>query len=375
MILDIGIPCFNDSKYLKQCLASIDEYFVNNYSDIKVWVIDDESPYGEDYKKVISQFNNFEIELVRMEKNSGPGNCRNEVIYRGSANWITWIDDDDIFISNPLKNIDAFNDENDIIRSNVYNTKGKICVEINTYTNPVFGSIFNRKFLNKTDLIFIPELGIAGTEDSIFLTFSGIMAEKITVITSFIEHDARPTSNYTLSSLDECEDYVISLLPLCNLCYMTEYKDKIKNYQMLWDIIQSTFNYIFDLYVNASSDNNLTMKNYYLLIASQIFFKTILEFFPESKDIKPYIGKNHRFLTFVYYAYHYCDIDGDSIYTQYKEEDEKVNKSNFLRALTIPNTVTFLHFPTVYKGVINYSCSDMVKRGRKKNGYDEKYWN
>ena len=53
MILDIGIPCFNDGKYLNQCLKSIDECFAENYNDIKVWVIDDESPYGEDYKKII----------------------------------------------------------------------------------------------------------------------------------------------------------------------------------------------------------------------------------------------------------------------------------------------------------------------------------
>lgn len=374
MILDIGIPCFNDGKYLNQCLKSIDECFAENYNDIKVWVIDDESPYGEDYKKIISNFNNFEIELIQMEKNSGPGICRNEVIYKGQADWITWIDDDDIFISNPLKNIDAFNENNDIIRSNVYNTKGEICVEINTYTNPVFGSIFNRKFLTKTDLIFIPELGIAGTEDSIFLTFSGIMAEKIVAITSFIEHDTRPTSNYTLSSINNFEDYAIAMLPLCNICYMAKYKDQVKNYQMLWDVIESTFSHVFDLYINTFDDNGI-IKNYYLLTSSQILFKIILNFFPESKDIKPYIVKNSRFISFIYYAYHYCYLDEDSIYTQYKEFDEKINQSNFLRVLTSPYAITFLHFPTVYKGIIVYACSNMVKRGRKKNGYNEKYWN
>ena len=48
MKLDIGIPCFNKGEYLKRCLKSIDNVFVNNYKDIKVWVINDDSPYAEE---------------------------------------------------------------------------------------------------------------------------------------------------------------------------------------------------------------------------------------------------------------------------------------------------------------------------------------
>ena len=49
MILDIGIPCFNDSKYLQRCLTSIKDYFYNNYNNICVWVIDDDSMYSDAY--------------------------------------------------------------------------------------------------------------------------------------------------------------------------------------------------------------------------------------------------------------------------------------------------------------------------------------
>jgi hypothetical protein len=306
-----------------------------------------------------------------MEKNSGPGPCRNEVIYRGEGEWITWMDDDDFFTRNPLEDIGAFKSEADIIRSDVYDANNYICVPFESYTNPVFGSIFKRKFLEKTNLIFIPELGIAGSEDSVFLVFSCAMSEKTIRTSSFIQHEYRDNSNYTLSSASLEEDYAISLISICNFCYMTKYKDHIKNYEIIWKSFEKYFSELFELY---TKEDNTPLKNYYLLTSCQIFFKFVLEILPESKNIKPYIGTNNPFLPYIYYAYHYCKLDGDSLYTLYDKNDIKINSDNFLRILTYPHSITMMHFPTVYKGVIEYPCKNMVKRGRKNHGYPEKYW-
>jgi len=233
MLLDIGIPCFNEGKYLLKCLNSINKEFANDFDKIKIWVIDDDSPYGTEYKNIISQFDHLNIELIIMERNSGPGNCRNKVLELGEAEWITWIDDDDIFINNPLENVTALAQNPDLIRSEVYTQEGKLHIGLNTICNPVFGTIFNRKFLQDRDLLFIPDLGIVGTEDSIFLSFTTAMASKILYVESFIEHYARKDSQYTLTS-NENEHLAIDLLPLCNICYMTKYKEHIKDFSIVW---------------------------------------------------------------------------------------------------------------------------------------------
>lgn len=375
MLLDIGIPCFNDSKYLKKCLDSIDEQFVDNYKDIEVWIISDDSPYYEDYKNLIGQYINFNINLIQMDKNSGPGPCRNKVIYKGKADWITWIDDDDIFISNPLKHIDIFNKNPDIIRSNVYEDGNKIHVGSDDVLNCAFGSIFNRKFLQDNQFEFPPMLGVVGTEDSIFLLLTNASASSIVPIPSFVFYTRRANSQYTLNSISCVENYAISLLPMCNLYYITKYKKSIKNYQMLWENIEKQFFILIKLYKEYLSEDNTDILNEYLLYLHMLLFKTIRGFFPESKDIKPYI-KDTKLLPHIYYAYHFCyeGEDGETIYCQFNK-NKFINTDNFLKTLSTPNAFTYLHFPSLYYGLIKYPCSDMVKRGRKEKGYPEKYWN
>lgn len=369
MLLDIGIPCFNDSKYLKRCLESIDKNFINNYKDIIVWVIDDDSPFGEDYKNLIKNFTNFEIKYVHMEKNSGPGNCRNEVIRRGSADWITWVDDDDIFINNPI----IFSQDSDIVRSDVYTQTGKIHVKADSTNNCVFGTLYNRKFLLKNHFIFFPELGIAGTEDSIFLTLTSASQSSTHIIPSFIEHTVRESSQYTLKTENDIDDFSISLLPMCNLCYATRYRGSIKDFQLIWNEIEAQFTYLLDLYINSYAQHSV--REYFLLNLHMLLFKTIRGFFPNKEDIKPCIKKGTKLLPQIYYAYNYCYEDDEDTISCHFKFDKHINKDNFLSILTTPCFFTSLHFPSFYQGLIKHPCIGMVKRGRKEKGYPEKYWN
>lgn len=372
MLLDIGIPCFNDSSYLLKCLESIDKQFVNNYDDIIVWVVDDDSLYSEEYRKVISQFTNFKIHLITMLKNSGPGNCRNEVIKQGSADWITFVDDDDYFIDNPLQYSDAFKTNAQIIRSCVDCEDGRPHVGPKDTFNCVFGSIFNRKFLKDNNLMFLPNLGIIGTEDSIFLLLATACASAIHIIPSFITHVKRKTSQYTLVSTASGEGYAISLIPLCNICEIATYKSSIKNLQIIWDALEDLF---ITLKNNLNNDTmiNEELRNYYLILLYLLFFKTVREFFPTSESIKPYI-KGTSLLPELYCAYHFCELESDVLYYQY-HDNEYVNLHNLMQPLSQERVFLSLHFPSVYQGIIKYSCTDMVKRGRKEKGLPEKYWN
>lgn len=182
-ILDIGIPCFNKGEYLKKCLESVNKHFVNNYSDIKVWIIDDDSPYKDEYDSIISNFNNFKIELIHMEENSGPGHCRNKVIELGEAPWITFVDDDEIFINNPIEELD---DSYDIIRSDVYSDNGKLLShKISNYTCAL-GVVFEREFLNKHNICFPKHINWVGTEDSAIILLTSVITKNIKYIEPFI---------------------------------------------------------------------------------------------------------------------------------------------------------------------------------------------
>lgn len=141
--------------------------------------------YGDEYQEIITNFNHhFTIQYIKMKKNSGPGPCRNIVIQQGVGDWITFIDDDDIFCANPLKNIHQC----DMLRSIVYDNEGHYSVSEKTVFGCVFGILFNREFLNKTNLLFSFDLGIVGTEDSVFLLISSSCAEQVIQIPSFILH-------------------------------------------------------------------------------------------------------------------------------------------------------------------------------------------
>ena len=182
-ILDIGIPCFNKGEYLKRCLESIDKHFVNNYLDIKVWIIDDDSPYKDEYDGIISNFNNFEIKLFHMKENSGPGHCRNKVIELGNAPWITFIDDDEIFINNPIEELD---DSYNIIRSDVYSDNGKILSHKTSNYTCALGVVFDRKFLNKHNLCFPKHINWVGTEDSALILLTSVITKNVKYINPFI---------------------------------------------------------------------------------------------------------------------------------------------------------------------------------------------
>lgn len=369
MLLDIGIPCFNESKYLRQCLESIDKQFVNNYSNIKVWVIDDDSMYSDEYQEIITHFtHHFTIQYKKMQKNSGPGICRNVVIEQGKAPWITFIDDDDFFISNPFPYLCSA----DMIRSEVYNTVGELHADLNSSFNCVLGTIFNREFIQEKQLLFSNDVGIVGTEDSVFLLLSLACTNSIQSAPSFITCSKRTNSNYTLQSSHE-DGLGVDLLPLCNICaYIIKYKEYIIDKQIIWDVIKSYFITVLDSYEKNLS--SLELKQYYTIMTHLTFFYCVLELFPSSADIKPYLNDDSTILPYLYCAYHFCTIENNTIYYQYKINNF-IKPNNFLEPLSSEKAFLTLHLPSFRQGLIRYPCANMVKENRRSRNYPEKYWN
>lgn len=364
MLLDIGIPCFNEGQFLFRCLNSINQYFSNNYEDIVIWIIDDDSRYGNEYKEVILNFPNLQIKYIKMEQNSGPGICRNIVIDKGEAKWITFIDDDEVFCRNPityLKNCD-------IIKSDVLNDKGSVHSSKNDTFSCVLGILYNREFLSKINLKFSSKVGIVGTEDSVFLLYSLACADSIYITSSFVTHMTRTDSNYTLSS-SQSEHCSLRLLLLCNIYqYLIEYKDFIKNKNIIWSTIVRFIRNTERKYKEISST---FIQNYYLQMLYLIFYKIILDLFPTYEDFQKTINlKDEVFLNHVQQAYFCCLNKGDTLYYwPFLYENNKSLKR------TLPETFICFHFPSFYEGLIQIPGIDLIKKTRKKRNFPEKYWN
>ena len=144
ILLDIGIPCFNNDKYLARCLESIYQIFLNDAEKIQIWICDDCSKYSTQYLKLIEKYKNiFSFQYLRNEINSGPGLTRNNVIEKGQGKWITFIDDDDIFINNPIPYLDR---NVDFYFSEINTNKNKKWSALNDIFGVINGFVFSREF-------------------------------------------------------------------------------------------------------------------------------------------------------------------------------------------------------------------------------------
>lgn len=342
-----------------------------------MWVIDDDSMYSDEYQEIITHFNHhFTIQYIKMEKNSGPGPCRNVIIRQGTAPWITFIDDDDIVINNPLDNFPKNIANVDLIKSTVCNETGKECAKLDSFWTGCWGTIFNRNYLLTHNFLFFEDLGVVGTEDSVFLLFTVICADNIFTIDSFILHKERDKSQYHLNSSSCVMHYGMSGIFLCNIYNaLLLYHHYIKNYAILWKAIKKQYKVIKNTPM-PTDKNILYLYDYYKILFSLVFFKLIKQAFPDSNDIKNLLTEeDEEFFPLLYSAYHFCTIDeNDILYYTYKKQPF-LNAQNFIPQLSHEDMVYSLHFTSMYYGLIKYVGLKLIKDNRRKKGLPEKYWN
>ena len=98
--IDIVLPNFNSSKFLNQTLKSILE---QTYKNWRLVIIDDCSDL-----KTINILKKYikdkRIKIFWLKKNKGAGFCRNYAIKKTKSPYIAFIDSDDIWKKNKLKN-------------------------------------------------------------------------------------------------------------------------------------------------------------------------------------------------------------------------------------------------------------------------------
>lgn len=153
--IDLIIPCYNTHKTLPRLFGSIMSQTIAD--EIHIIMVDDCS--DEPYDKFIKPFQKFlDIEIVRLDKNSGPGAARRVGMAAGKSKYIMFIDSDDTFANsfacdNLLQKI--IEEKCDVVYSDFIEETNEY--EYHNHQNDgiwVFGKIYRREFLENLNITF-----------------------------------------------------------------------------------------------------------------------------------------------------------------------------------------------------------------------------
>ena len=96
-MFDIVMPLFNKEIYVSRTIQSV---LAQSRQDWRLIVVDDGS--SDDGVAVVEDFADPRISLIR-QSNAGPGAARNTGIIAGSADWIAFLDADDLWMPDHLQ--------------------------------------------------------------------------------------------------------------------------------------------------------------------------------------------------------------------------------------------------------------------------------
>ena len=98
--VDIILPNYNSHQFIVETIKSI---INQNYSHWKLTIVDDNS--NKQTKEILKKFSkNKKIKIYWLKKNQGAGFCRNYGIKKTKSPYVAFIDSDDIWKKNKLKN-------------------------------------------------------------------------------------------------------------------------------------------------------------------------------------------------------------------------------------------------------------------------------
>jgi glycosyltransferase involved in cell wall biosynthesis len=153
-LIDLIVPCYKAKDTLTRLLLSVAiQTMKNNIHIILVQDCDE-----EDYSKIITQFSQcLDIQIIQMEKNSGPGTCRRIGMKAGKCKYIICMDADDTF-QNPfaVEELYASIEEHNLDAVNSVFIEQLADLQFYAHNNNdwvwMFGKIYRRKFLEKNKI-------------------------------------------------------------------------------------------------------------------------------------------------------------------------------------------------------------------------------
>lgn len=113
--VSIVIPTYKRSEYL---LRSINSVLDQSYQNIEIVIVDDnelESKYRQKTEERMLEFaNNNKVVYIKNSKNLGGALARNQGIKNSTGDYITFLDDDDVYLPNKIENQLKFMLENSL---------------------------------------------------------------------------------------------------------------------------------------------------------------------------------------------------------------------------------------------------------------------
>ena len=220
--IDIILPNFNSSEYIKETIKSIIDQTFKNW---KLIIVDDCS--DKKTRTLLKKFSkNKRIKIYWLKKNKGAGYCRNYAIKKSKSSYLAFIDSDDIWKKDKLETQLRFMENNNYLFTYTnYETFGKKIKFISPAKEYDF-----KKFVNDTSIC----------------TSTMIIKRNILKNVEFINSEI-------------CEDYFFKckILKICNAyClddYLTKYRirknslqsSSLKNFYWIWKINRDYKNLIF----------------------------------------------------------------------------------------------------------------------------------
>ena len=243
--VDIILPNYNSYKFIESTIKSI---IKQSYQNWKLIIVEDASEIKT--KKILRKFlKNKRIKIFWLKKNRGAGFCRNYAIKKSNSPYLAFIDSDDIWKKNKLKNQISFMKKNNFSF---------------TYTNyETFGKkkkkIYNPPKLNYSN--FIKNTSIATS-------------------TMMIKREKIKSIKFTNSQI--CEDYYFKCKLLKKVKFAYCLKKNLTRYRIRDKSLQS--NNIKNFYWIWKINKNYNNLN---------FFENLVSlFFISLNSIKKYGGKN-----------------------------------------------------------------------------------
>ena len=131
-VIDIILPNYNSEKFISHTIRSI---INQSYKYWKLIIVDDAS--NKKTKLILNKFSKLKkIKIYWLKKNKGAGHCRNYALKKSNSNFIAFIDSDDIWAKNKLRNqISFMKEKNYSFTYTNYKTFGTKEKEINCPQN------------------------------------------------------------------------------------------------------------------------------------------------------------------------------------------------------------------------------------------------
>ncbi len=234
--IDIILPNYNSSKFIKETIKSI---LRQTYKHWKLIIVDDFS--DNKTREILKQISNKKIKIFSLNKNYGAGYCRNFAIKKSNSPYLAFIDSDDVWKKNKLKNQINFMEKNNFLF---------------TYTNyETFGDKI-KKIINPKKLNF----------------FNFIKNTSIATSTMMVKRELVGNIRFTNTKI--CEDYFFKCRLLkktkyayCLNQFLTKYRirknslqsNNVKNFYWIWKINRD-FNK-FNIFENLSSLINISINS------------------------------------------------------------------------------------------------------------------